>query len=686
MASPVEIEIEIVLHAQQKRYNVDLRFDRSDSEATPSPIGGETKLDLEKLRALSEDRFGYGKTLYEDVFADPNIRNRFENHCKAADSEDMPVRARLLIDDSAPELHTLCWESLRDPKSGDLLVTRERFRFSRFLSTDDWRPVRPPRARDELRALVVIANPSNITDYQPGGRPLAPLDVAGEKKRATESLGKIPSFVLSDPGSASFNGIIGKLREGYDILYLVCHGALIDGEPRLCLEDQTGVAAIVPGSELVTRLSELKQRPRLVVFASCQSAGGDVDGESTDGGVLAAIGPRMAQAGIPAVIAMQGNVSMRTVGTFMPIFFRELQKDGAVDRAVAAARGAVRDWDDWWMPVLFTCLKHGRLSWYTPGFTGGGSDFERWHALVNNIQKKRCTPIIGSGMLESFIGPFRDIARKWAIDFNYPMAGNEREQLPMVAQYLAVAQDPPFARDKFCEALRTGVMHHYGSDLPDKTNGASLQELISQAGKIRRTAEAAEPHKVLAGLGLSIFLTTNPDNLLADALIEAGKKPHVMLCPRSDQPEEPAKESPDYRPSVEEPLVYHLFGHLRDPESVVLTQDDYFDYLIDITRNNEVIPPSVRAHLVDTALLFLGFQMSDWDFRVFFRSIMSQEGRRRRNRLSHVAVQIDPEQERLIDPKRARDFLERYFSGTEIDIFWGSAEDFLRELLVQMQK
>ena len=76
----------------------------------------------------------------------------------------MPVRTRLLIDQNAPELHALCWEALRDPRNGELLVTRERFLFSRFLSADDWRPVRF-RARDEFRALVTIANPSNIGDY-----------------------------------------------------------------------------------------------------------------------------------------------------------------------------------------------------------------------------------------------------------------------------------------------------------------------------------------------------------------------------------------------------------------------------------------------------------------------------------------------------------------------------------------
>src|SRR3712207_7889167 len=53
-------------------------------------------------------------------------------------------------------------------------------------------------------------------------------------------------------------------------LYLVCHGALVQGEPRLWLEDETGQVGVTAGTELVTRLAELSRRPRLVVLASCQ--------------------------------------------------------------------------------------------------------------------------------------------------------------------------------------------------------------------------------------------------------------------------------------------------------------------------------------------------------------------------------------------------------------------------------
>jgi hypothetical protein len=52
----------------------------------------------------------------------------------------------------------------------------------------------------------------------------------------------------------------------------------------------------------------------------------------------------------------------------MPVFFRELHRDGQIDRAVAVARGVVRGHHDWWVPVLFTRLESGLL--FTPEVEG----------------------------------------------------------------------------------------------------------------------------------------------------------------------------------------------------------------------------------------------------------------------------------------------------------------------------
>jgi hypothetical protein len=59
---------------------------------------------------------------------------------------------------------------------------------------------------------------------------------------------------------------------------------------------------------------------------------------------------------------------------------------------------------------------------------------------------------------------------------------------------------------------------------------------------------------------------------------------------------------------------------------------------------------------------------------------MSAQGRDRRGIHTHVAVQIDPEEARILQPERARRYLESYFQGADISIYWGNAQDFIREL------
>ena len=680
-------DLEIGLHREDAgAYAIEMRFSQPDSgtddrlESSTPPLA---RFDFEGLRALSLDAPAYGRLLSDSLFADPTVRELYMRAMSYAQAQNAPLRLRLFIGPTAPELHSLRWETLRNPQDGSPLLTSEHVLFSRYLSSIDWRPVAASTRRD-LRALVVIANPTNVSDYQPGGRALAPVDVTGELARAQASLGSIPLTALASGGSATLNNLSEHLRDGYDILLLVCHGALIDGEARLWLEEQSGRAAVVAGSELVTRLRELQHRPRLVVLASCQSAGSGADTSSSDEGALAALGPRLARAGIPAVLAMQGNVTMETVARFMPVFFKELQRDGQIDRAMAAARGAVRDRPDHWMPVLFMRLRSGRI-WYTPGFADEGQRLAiKWPSLLQNIAAGRCTPILGAGLTESLLGSTREIARSWADKYNFPMAPYDREDLPQVAQYLAVNEGYAYPRTELAEYLRSEILHRYAHDLPGEMHNASLDDVIKAVGERRRARDPAEPHRVLAELPFPIYITATADNLLADALTAAGKDPQVELCRWNDDLEQTVSiydEEPGYRPDVVRPLVYHLLGHIKQPDSVVLTEDDYFDYLIGITSNKDLIPGSVRRALTDTALLFLGFRMEDWDFRVLFRSIVSREGRTRRQRYTHVAVQIDPEGGRISEPERARIYLERYFQETtSITIYWGSAEDFLREL------
>jgi hypothetical protein len=676
-------DLEIGLHRWDVAgYSVELRFSQPNSDTDIPPESGPMRLDLEQLRASELDLAAYGQLLTDSLFGDPNVRDIFEKSRVAAQSQDMQLRLRLYIGPSAPELHRLRWEALRDPQSGALLLTDEAILFSRYLSSLDWRPIRL-RPQSRLRALVVIANPTDLNSYKPGGRQLAPVDVEGELQRATAGLGTIPVTALLSSGSANLNNMFTSLRDGYDILYLVCHGALIQDEPWLWLEDEQGAVARVSGTELVAQLRDLQQRPRLIVLASCQSAGASESPSIGDNGEIAALGPRLAEAGVPAVIAMQGNVMMKTIAEFMPVFFKELERDGQIDRAMVAARGAVRDQPDFWMPVLFMRLKSGRI-WYVPGFGDDRKGFEKWPALIRSISQGRCTPILSSHLSEELLGSSRDIAQKWAETYHFPMSPHARDDLPQVAQFLSVNQDSQFPRDELIEYLRGQITQRYGDKLPDALHDASLIELFEDLGRRQREQNPADPYKVLAGLPFTVYITINASNLLGHALEAAGKQPVIELCRWNEDIEALPSiydKEPDYRPTAERPLVYHLFGHFDEPDSLVITEDDYFDYLIGTTGNKDLIPAAVRRALTDTALLFLGFRMDDWNFRVLFRSLMSQEGRGRRSRYAHIAAQIEPEEGRTLEPERARGYLETYFQGADISLFWGTTEDFINELL-----
>ena len=105
----------------------------------------------------------------------------------------------------------------------------------------------------------------------------------------------------------------------------------------------------------------------------------------------------------------------------------------------------------------------------------------------------------------------------------------------------------------------------------------------------------------------------------------------------------------------------------------MITEDDYFDYLIGVTSRNDLIPGVVRRSLTDSALLFLGFDLDDWDFRVLFRSIMNREGSKRRSKYAHVAAQIDPETEAHHRSRRAPSATWRPTSATPTSASSGAA-------------
>lgn len=273
-----------------------------------------------------------------------------------------------------------------------------------------------------------------------------------------------------------------------------------------------------------------------------------------------------------------------------------------------------------------------------------------WDVLLDRIENQKCTPFLGAGAATPTLPLGSMIAADWAHELGFPL--EDVHDLTRVSQFLAVKLDPVTPKER-------------------------MRKLLASAGK-PDFGEPHEPHAVLAALPFPLYLTTNFDGFMASALCAYGKKPRRELCRWNEalleQPS--AFDSPgDYRPSVDEPLVYHLHGHLDVIESLVLTEDDYFDFLVNIPRIG--IPPLIQEALSDTSLLFLGYRLADWNFRVLFRGFVEltePAGRR----LS-VTVQLHPETSEELRV-RAIEYLNRYFDKKDIVVYWGDVRDFMTEL------
>jgi hypothetical protein len=645
------------------------------------------------------------------------------------------LRVRLGTDQQAAKLFRLRWELLRvpdpddpdDPDAATELAANSRIYFSRYLSSSDMREVRL-RPGAELSALIAIAAPADVGRFaDAAGQPLPAIQVDGadgELALAAAGLAGlrlVPPPLVTDPSGSrvTLKRLVASLDEGPDILYLVCHGAIVDGEPQLLLEDDEGKADPASGDDLIQAFKRLRTLPRLVVLVSCQSGGDTAAPPGSPGAeraVLAALGPRLAEAGVAAVLAMQGDLDKTTARSFLPPFFQMLNRTGQVDEAVTAGRVAAAGRPDAWVPVLYTRLVEGRV-WFTKGLAASGDGAEvGWRMLAMDIYGKRCVPILGAGVLEPFVGTTRDLARRLAEKNGYPLSLSGREDLPQVAQFLETmrgAQDTLVQAQVVTEMARAVAERFPGlrfGEVNGVDPGADLRARLGAAWEQYRVNRPFEPHQYLARMPqVATIISTNPDNLLERALAAEKRTPRIHYCRWSEDPAD--QREPD-GPENGSPRVFHLMGDLSDLRSVTLTEDEYFQFLTANARRSvwkkaiehldeqarhwvpdDLADDLLRGALASSALLFLGFRVTDWDFRTLFRLLLDQSGGNARRRWTHIAVQVDPENGTHGDAVKARDYIKRLFGellggrpGNRVAVYWGSPEDFLEDLDAEWKK
>ena len=335
----------------------------------PSPQGYKVEFRLFEGTGPREPKYGYvpADNITECPTNDPMaagqwLKDWLWQHDALRDAwtkarESAPkCRVRLWIEQDAAELHTLPWEMFPDGMT--VIAAAADTPFSRYLRSEKaWGS---SVVKGRLRVLVVISNPDDLQKYD-----LWPLDVEKERTNLEEALTakglhQLDVEFLESP--VTLERLKVKLGERrYHAVHYLGHSAFNEQEKQaeLFLQNVDGNTHQVKGTELVQMFENLDddQRPRLIFLNACESA------KPPTADAFMGMGQQLILAGIPAVAAMQDNISMGSARKLSTTFYRRLLATGVVDRAMNEARSTLMmaGRSDVAVPVLFMRLKDGKL-------------------------------------------------------------------------------------------------------------------------------------------------------------------------------------------------------------------------------------------------------------------------------------------------------------------------------------
>ncbi|MEA2188466.1 MAG: hypothetical protein QOK16_3477 [Solirubrobacteraceae bacterium] len=122
----------------------------------------------------------------------------------------------------------------------------------------------------------------------------------------------------------------------------------------------------------------------------------------------------------------------------------------------------------------------------------------------------------------------------------------------------------------------------------------------------------------LAQLDFPLVITTNYDGLFERALRDVGKQPRVSIYkPKA----EPTTEFDDE--TAQSPVIYKLHGDVAHRESLVVTDEDYIQFVLRMsdTELNDPIPVSLKHFLKRWTTLFIGYSLLDYNLRLLFKTL-----------------------------------------------------------------
>jgi len=188
-----------------------------------------------------------------------------------------------------------------------------------------------------------------------------------------------------------------------------------------------------------------------------------------------------------------------------------------------------------------------------------------------------------------------------------------------LAQHLATS--PGLADDK--NLLDRDDIAHVAQLFQQKRDRLELEMAVEEfyAGYRDQTTEL---HRHLAALPFTLCINTAPDNFFSNALKAEGKTPSTGYYHFKR-----ATPITSVQVTADRPYIYNLYGHCDDIESLVLTENELLEFLVNIIKASPELPPFIRSQFADDNInfLFVGFGFQSWHNRILLHTLKAYEHR-----------------------------------------------------------
>lgn len=221
--------------------------------------------------------------------------------------------------------------------------------------------------------------------------------------------------------------------------------------------------------------------------------------------------------------------------------------------------------------------------------------------VMDAIRSERCLPFLGAGASADY----------WVQGHRFPgvpLGGNLGEKIAKSCDYRNGSSYDLARVAEFFVFRKSGRRDE-------------LEDLIKT--EIRQVSQPRPIHTSLAQLQqIRFILTSNYDELLEMELNryrrDLTKHVYDLQNPKTGH----FQASPFVRPPTI--ILHKMHGTVEQPRSMVITQSDYIRYLANLNDPDRGMPEFFRKTIIPNFnLLFLGYSLEDWDFRVIWEGVLA---------------------------------------------------------------